>query len=67
MGTGVGAAICMVGPFITSARLGIKSMKDCQTFLGRCCGSGVGSDGAVSSPGSACGAAVYSKQAAELS
>lgn len=34
MGTGVTVAISMVGPFATSPRLGVKSVKGCQTFLG---------------------------------
>lgn len=47
MGTGVRAAISVVGPFVTSPRLGVKSLKGCQMFLGRSHGPGVGSERSV--------------------
>lgn len=58
----------MVGPFATSPGLGIKSVKGCQTFLGRSHGTGGGKEvGPLSSLGNACGAAVGIRQAVELS
>lgn len=41
------AAISMVGPFVTSPGLGIKSVKGCQTFLGRSHGPGWGVGGVL--------------------
>lgn len=47
MDTGVRAAIAMVSPFATSPRLGVKSVKGCQTVLGRSHGAGIGPDCSV--------------------